>query len=128
MPILILVIDDDAAIRISLSLLLQAKGYEVALAVDGADGYAKFLERKPDILISDMVMPGHQGLETIARIHADAPGLPIVAMSGSIRGGPTSFLERASAAGASHCLEKPFEAMQLLALLEQIEDEMRGGA
>ncbi len=116
----ILVIDDDEAIRISLSLLLQAKGYSVALAKDGADGLSKYRERKPDLVISDMIMPGHQGIETIARIRADDARLPIIAMSGSIQGGEGNFLDKAREAGADHFLEKPFDAAQLLNLLSVV--------
>ena len=117
----VLVIDDDAAIRLSISILLGAKGYVVSSGVDGADGYVQFLEHRPAIVISDMIMPGHQGIETIGKIRALDPKVPIVAMSGSIQGGPSSFLERAREAGADHYLEKPFEAGELLALLSRIE-------
>jgi CheY-like chemotaxis protein len=121
MPTHVLVIDDDNAIRLSLSILLEAKGYEVSLAADGAEGFAKFVAKRPDIVISDMIMPGHQGIQTIGEIRARAPDLPIIAMSGSVQGGPTSFLKRALDAGADHCLEKPFEALQLLGLLDHIK-------
>jgi len=121
MPVHILVIDDDAAIRISLSLLLEAKGFNVSLAIDGADGLSKYLKEKPDIVISDLIMPGHQGIQTISRIRAEDPSLPIIAMSGSVQGGATSFLKKALAAGADHCLEKPFDAMELLNMLNRIE-------
>lgn len=119
----ILVIDDDAAIRLSVSILLQAKGYVVSSAVDGADGYAQFLEHRPSIVVSDMIMPGHQGIETIGKIRELDPEVAIIAMSGSIEGGPASFLERARTAGADHFLEKPFEAGELLALLARIDAE-----
>lgn len=120
----VLVIDDDAAIRLSIAILLGAKGYVVSSGVDGADGYVQFVEHRPAIVISDMIMPGHQGIETIGKIRAFDPRVPIVAMSGSIQGGPASFLERARAAGANHFLEKPFEAGELLALLSRIEADL----
>ena len=121
MPILILVIDDDAAIRMSLSILLQAKGYGVVVAPDGAEGFAQFLKHKPQIVMSDMIMPGHEGLVTIRKMRELAPDLPIIAMSGSVEGGPASFLQKAQAAGATLCLEKPFETDELLGLLTSFE-------
>lgn len=120
----ILVIDDDDAIRLSVAILLGAKGYEVSSGVDGADGYAQFLDHRPAIVISDMIMPGHQGIETIGKIRALDPRVAIIAMSGSIQGGPSSFLERARQAGADHFLEKPFEAGELLVLLSRIEADL----
>jgi CheY-like chemotaxis protein len=119
-PILILVIDDDAAIRLSLSILLRAKGYDVVVATDGADGFAQFLKHRPQIVMSDMIMPGHEGLSTIRKMREHAPDMPIIAMSGSVEGGPASFLQKAQAAGASLCLEKPFETDELLGILAEL--------
>ncbi|MDH7975030.1 response regulator [Sphingomonas sp. AR_OL41] len=117
MPHKILVIDDNETIRLSLSILLQAKGYQVVLAVDGASGVMAMLEQQPDLIISDMMMPGEPGMSAIARIRAAAPDLPIIAMSGSVEGGLKSFHQRALAAGATHYLEKPFDARDLLDLV-----------
>ncbi|WP_404336712.1 response regulator [Sphingomonas sp. MMS12-HWE2-04] len=124
----ILVIDDDEAIRFSVAILLRAKGYIVTLGVDGADGFDQFIKHQPEIVISDMVMPGNQSIQTIAKMRALNPKVAIIAMSGSIQGGPESFLKRAQEAGANHYLEKPFEAQQLLSLLKQVEDDGELGA
>ena len=121
-PISVLVIDDDAAIRFSLSALLRMKGYHVVLAESGGAGFSQFLEHRPQIVISDMIMPGHEGLGAIRKIHEMSPETPIIAMSGSIQGGPESFLERAQEAGATLCLEKPFEAAELLQMLENLTE------
>ncbi|MDV3457607.1 response regulator [Sphingomonas sp. HF-S4] len=126
MSLRILVIDDDEAIRLSVEVLLRAKGYEVFLGADGADGFAKFVESQPHVVISDMIMPGHASIETIGKIRAMKPDVAIIAMSGSIKGGPDSYLERAIAAGADHYLDKPFEAAQLMSLLHDIEKSGRG--
>jgi two-component system KDP operon response regulator KdpE len=114
MPVRILVIDDDTAVRLSLAVLLGAKGYEVVVAADGAEGFAQYVKHQPDIVMSDMIMPGQEALETIAKIRQLSPDVPIIAMSGSVVGGPASFLERAQKAGANLCLEKPFETDQIL--------------
>jgi CheY-like chemotaxis protein len=118
MPTRILVIDDDASIRLSLSYLLRAKGYDTSLAENGAEGFVRFIADRPDIVISDMIMPGQEGTRTIRKIRACDEAVPIIAISGSSRGGPAGFLKQARAAGASHCLEKPFETGELLALLD----------
>lgn len=113
----ILVIDDNDAIRLSLSILLEAKGYAVALAPDGPSGLAAVRDRRPDLVISDLMMPGEPGMTAIGRIRDAAPDLPIIAMSGSVEAGLSSFREQALAAGATRYLEKPFDAHELLKLV-----------
>lgn len=120
MTLRILVIDDDEAIRLSLSFLLNAKGFDVLFAEDAATGLAKFLEHSPDVVISDMIMPGSAGIETIGRIRSCNATIPIIAMSGSIEGGPASLLKRARNAGADYCLEKPFEGYDVLDILDNL--------
>ncbi|WP_332802085.1 response regulator [Sphingomonas sp. RT2P30] len=110
-------IDDNDAIRLSLSILLEAKGYAVVLAADGPSGVDAVRNHRPDLVISDLMMPGEPGMSAIARIRAAAPDLPIIAMSGSVEAGLTSFRDRALAAGATRYLEKPFDARELLELV-----------
>ena len=117
-PLLVLVIDDDAAIRLSLSILLRAKGYRTIVADCGAAGFEQFVENRPHIVISDMVMPGHEGIATIRKIRDMDAEVIIIAMSGSIEGGPMSFLQKARDAGADASLEKPFETAQLLQVIK----------
>ncbi len=120
MNVRILIIDDDEAIRLSLALLLQAKGYEVFAAKDGAEGVAQFIEHKPQIVLTDMIMPRQQGIAAIEKIRQLDPDVGIIAMSGSIRGGSASSLERALAAGANASLEKPCEPAEVLEVIERV--------
>ncbi len=113
----ILVIDDNDAIRLSLSILLEAKGYAVLLATDGPSGVEAARTHRPDLVISDLMMPGEPGMAAIAQIRDAAPDLPIIAMSGSVEAALTSFREAAIAAGATRYLEKPFDARELLELV-----------
>ena len=117
--ILVLVIDDNDGIRTSLTILLQAKGYAVITALDGAEGFAQYEKHQPQIVMSDMIMPGHQGVDTIAKIRLANCEIPIIAMSGSIEDGPSSFFDKARDAGANIYLSKPFELPELLAALAQ---------
>ena len=119
-PIRVLAIDDDDAIRLSLRILLRRRGYEVLVASNGADGFAQFAEQRPAIVLCDMIMPGDEGVETIRKIRDLSPGVGIIAMSGSIKGGSASFLERAEEAGANLCLEKPFDTEELLESLARL--------
>jgi CheY-like chemotaxis protein len=119
MAVKVLVIDDDEAIGESLSMLLRRKGYEVLLATDGKAGLALFEAHRPALVITDMVMPGDQGFDTVAAIKRAKPDARIIAMSGS-RIGLGGGLDRAAAAGADVCLEKPFEAADLFGALERL--------
>jgi len=113
----ILVIDDDAAIRSALALLLKSKGYQVTTAGDGPSGYAKYIDSRPDIVVSDIVMPGHDGIETIRKIRECGDDVMIIAMSGSIEGGADSRLVKAKEMGADRTLSKPFDPVELMAAL-----------
>ena len=115
----ILVIDDEDDVRFTISLMLTRYGHEVTVACDGAEGIAKQRETPFDIVITDLVMPGKEGIETIQEIHADFPELPIIAVSGGGRKGTTSYLDVASFMGAAAVLPKPFIESDLVAVIEK---------
>jgi two-component system, chemotaxis family, chemotaxis protein CheY len=115
----ILVIDDDEAVRSSLEVLLEAYGYEVVLARDGRQGMAAFRANTPDIVLVDLMMPVQDGIETIVQIRAEWPDAYIIAMSGGARIGNWDGLAVARELGADYAIEKPFEADELLVILQQ---------
>lgn len=119
MGLSILIVDDEEMIRISLSLLLTVKGYTVVTASDIATALDMLQASRPDVVISDMIMPGGHGLDAIQAIRRIDPVVRIVAMSGGGRLGNGNILSVASEIGADACLEKPFEADDLLQLLSQ---------
>src|SRR5688572_30578375 len=89
----ILIIDDDDVIRITMQNILKKNGYEVILAQNGNVGLELFKKEKPDIVITDMLMPDKEGLQTISEIRAVKADAKIIAISG---GGSTqnmSFLQ-----------------------------------
>ena len=80
---MILLVDDDAAIRDSLSNELRAAGYPTTTAVDGADGVRLFRAGPPDLVVTDMVMPnGISGAELASRCRGDRPQLKVLYTSG----------------------------------------------
>jgi CheY-like chemotaxis protein len=113
----ILVIDDDPLVRATLSAILEGAGYDVTLAVDGQSGLAEFGRGVPDMVITDIVMPEIEGIETIRVMRSSAPTLPIVAISGGGRGVPLDYLRMAQRLGATEVLQKPFEADDLVAMV-----------
>ena len=78
----VLVIDDDILVRRTISRILQHGGYEVSLAEDGAKGVAKFRSERPDLVITDIIMPEQEGIETIIQLLRDNPAARIIAVSG----------------------------------------------
>ena len=107
----ILVVDDDAAIRDSLSKELRAAGYATATASDGRDGVAAFETRAPDLVLTDLAMPRSDGFELIAALRARSR-TPIIVLS--VRGADADKV-RALDLGADDFVTKPFSVAELLA-------------
>lgn len=110
----ILVIDDDEQFRVMLKVLLEHQGYSVILAFDGNNGFAKFGEESPDLVITDIIMPEQEGIETIGKIRKANKNIPIIAVSGGGRSGPDSYLPLARGLGASKTFSKPFDREEFL--------------
>jgi CheY-like chemotaxis protein len=120
MPVMptILLIDDDAAVRSAISLILDQEDHVVSAAPDGEAGLEFARQRRFDLAIVDIFMPGLDGIETISRLHAMAPALPIIATSGAVArdpsGGTSDVLAAAMGKGASLVIHKPFRPRELL--------------
>ncbi len=110
------VIDDDEAMRDSLNFLLDSSGFEVSLFEDAQS----FLDALPDLefgcVISDVRMPGLDGIELLKRMKADSNPFPIVMMTGH---GDVPLAVEAMKLGAVDFLEKPFEDDRLTAMIDQ---------
>ena len=116
MPGVILVIDDDNHVRVMLARLLKTQGYEVLQAGSAVDARRMLEEKHPDLVISDIVMPGESGIELRRMIAARWPELPFILISGYSAEGPAEFAARTP---NTIFVQKPFAADQLLALVEQ---------
>jgi DNA-binding response OmpR family regulator len=114
----ILVIDDDPEIRDIMVETLRAKRHTVAAASNGRDGVQLCWAHPPDLVITDLLMPEKEGLETIQEIRSKRPDLKILAISGAPEGWKT--LEMARKLGAQRTLRKPFLPDELLAEVEQL--------
>ena len=113
----ILVIDDDHLVRYALSRILLSNGYEVVTASDGRRGMAVLRTEHPDVVITDIIMPEQEGIDTIIQIRRERPAIKIIAISGGGRIRNVDFLEMAHSLGASEVIAKPFEANELLSCL-----------
>jgi CheY-like chemotaxis protein len=111
----ILVIDDDPMVRFTVSMMLKKGGYEVHLAEDGLEGLKSFRTFRPDVVVTDMVMPVKGGLDTIRLLHEWNPEVKIIAISGGARLGNKDLLVEAANLGAARIIVKPFEIEDMLA-------------
>jgi DNA-binding response OmpR family regulator len=116
----ILVIDDDDQIRAMLGQVLKREGHEVAQAPDGNVGMRLFREQGADLIITDIVMPEKEGIETIIELRNNFPEVKIIAMSGGGRMNADEYLALAKSLGVKATLTKPFELKELLAAVRAL--------
>lgn len=116
----ILIIDDDNLVRRMLRQVLEATGYEVVEAEDGTKGLEMNRERQSDLIITDIIMPEKEGIETIGDLKREFPDVPIIAMSGGGRIGPDAYLKMAKDFGAMRTIVKPINKSELLEAAKQL--------
>jgi DNA-binding response OmpR family regulator len=122
----VLVIEDDQAVRSVICRALQRVGHTVLEGFDGRDGFDQVLRSKVDLVITDILMPNQEGIETIQQLKSLEPDLPIIAMSGVRREGPFSVLDDALMIGADLALEKPFDVPTLIDAVESLLRQREG--
>jgi DNA-binding NtrC family response regulator len=104
----ILVIDDDNLMRDMLIRMVALHGHDVKGAEDGWIAEKLLRDSSFDLVITDIIMPEKEGLETIIHIHKQYPATPIIAISGGERIEPESYLQIAKELGAHYTFAKPF--------------------
>jgi CheY-like chemotaxis protein len=124
----ILLIEDETSVREALIRMLVRLGYDVVGVADGKQGRDALAMRRFDLVITDMLMPESDGIETIQAIREIDSTLPILAISGSFVEGGYSALEDARLLGADGTLPKPFSVPQLVAAIDLILALRRKGA
>jgi CheY-like chemotaxis protein len=115
----ILIVDDDAEIRTMLTLALQEEGYEVVTAPDGGAAMDYLTRVRPDLVISDMMMPGVDGPRLISQMKArfGPRAAPVVAMTA------VHELKYAGEAPFAAVVEKPFDLNLLLDTISTLTEE-----
>ncbi len=113
-PATVLVVDDDDMVREALAILLSEHGIDVLTAVNGADGLQQFKQHKPDLVLTDIIMPKKEGISLIADLRREYPDAKIVAMSGGGRMGNSDYVTIATVLGANVGLRKPFDDLELI--------------
>jgi DNA-binding NtrC family response regulator len=116
----ILIIDDDVHILRMLRQTLERKGYEVIEASNGKEGIRLYREEPADLIITDLIMPEKEGIETIKELRRDFPQLKIIAISGGGRIGAEAYLPMAKKLGAMRTFIKPIAREELLEAVREL--------
>lgn len=118
----ILVIDDDPAVLGTVRKLLERDGHEVLVAQDGKEGMRIVRARSEeiDLVVTDLIMPEQEGIETIMALQEEFPRLKILAMSGGGAVDPSGPLADARLLGAGEILAKPFSLEQLREAVDRL--------
>jgi len=114
----ILIIDDDEQIRFTIRVSLEIAGHEILEAEDGEEGLALYAQDPTDLVITDMLMPGIDGLEVIRRFKETNPEGKVVIMTAN-----QDDLEEAVEMGADFALEKPFSVSELRESVQEVLGE-----
>ena len=116
----ILIIDDEPHILLMLKKMLEKAGYEIDLASNGNEGLKLFGDSPSDLVITDIIMPEKEGLETIREMKRMRPELKIIAMSGGGKISAENYLGTAKIFGAAKVLEKPFTKEEMVSAVEEL--------
>ena len=122
----ILVVDDDEQVRTMLVMTLEEAGYEADEAADGRAAIRRQRENPADLVITDLIMPEKEGLETIMDFRKEWPGAPIIAISGGGRTVQGDYLLHAKHLGAARVFRKPIERSELLGAVRDLLGEGAG--
>ena len=118
----ILIVDDDPHVRQMLERVLRKADHDVETAENGKVALRVHRERPVDLVVTDIIMPEKEGLETITEFRQCFPAVKIVAISGCGRIGPAQYLKMAKVLGANRTFSKPFNPSELIAAVEEMLD------
>jgi len=119
----ILVIDDDVTIQLVFSQFLTSLGHEIMQAENGKKGMSMIQETRPDLVITDIMMPEMDGLEILMQLRSTHDSVPVIAISGGMRSLPVNFLQQAKLFGARYVFEKPVPLEVLRNAVTELLDE-----
>ena len=110
----ILIVEDDENLRALLKSALSSEGHEVTEAADGGAALKHLAQTPADLVVTDMLMPGKEGVETIVEIRRNLPQTKIIAISGGLRGSKFDILRMAEKVGAHRSMAKPFSMGEII--------------
>jgi CheY-like chemotaxis protein len=112
-------VDDDPVLRYSLTRFLAQAGYVTEEASDGHEAIERYRAAPADLVLTDIYMPGADGVEALIRLTAEFPDVRIIAMSGGGHRSQEDVLDTAARLGARETLKKPVDPQQLLRVVAQ---------
>ncbi|GAB6904929.1 Response regulator receiver protein (modular protein) [Desulfosarcina cetonica] len=112
---IILIVDDDPQIRKLLNVTLRRSGYATLEAADGHQALRRFRQTPVDLVITDLIMPKKEGIETILEMRKERPAMPIIAISGGGQLDPRTYLDIAEKIGVVETMVKPIDIARLVA-------------
>jgi DNA-binding response OmpR family regulator len=113
----VLVLDDDEGLRVLIQLALRAENFEVSVAANGHDGMSLLRKHGADVVVTDILMPEQDGIETIAELRREFPDVKIIAISGAVSGTGFDYLSVPIQLGVARVLRKPFGIQDLVRLI-----------
>jgi DNA-binding response OmpR family regulator len=116
----ILIIEDDEHLRKILRIMLEKEGVNVSEAGDGKEGLIRFNEDTFDLVITDIIMPEKEGIETIFELKKINPDIKIIAISGGGKISAEEYLGMASNFGVNKVLSKPFKRDEFIASVSEV--------
>jgi DNA-binding NtrC family response regulator len=116
-PPRILIVDDDDDVRLVLRRMLEQDGYEIAEASHGREALGAMAQHGYDLLITDLIMPEQEGIETIQTFHKRYPAVKIIAISGAYS---TDYLRIAKLLGAHEVMQKPLRLKAVLSTVSRL--------
>ena len=117
----VLVIDDDPVARCSVVMFLEDAGHEVSEAADGREGLSAFRHAPADVVITDVIMPGMDGLEMIMELWREYPQVKVIAISAGDDAIPMDMcLDHARIFGALRTFTKPIDRAGILAAVNEL--------
>ena len=116
----VLVIDDNPDMRLTMQALLESEGFAVSVAADGEEALRIQKDFFADVVVTDIFMPGKEGIETIYELRKRFPQTKVIVMSGGLRAKGVDYFEVARELGAVKTLKKPFAPAELIDAVRQL--------
>lgn len=114
----VLLVEDDELVRDMLTQVLQRASHETICAANGEEAMEQLKQVKPDIMITDIIMPKKSGIALIAEVKTHHPDMEIIAISGGGRLDPIGYLDLSETLGAAVSFEKPIDNSALLMAID----------